>query len=181
MSKTVWLLGTRHDYHGLAPAWIPTQVREFVDRCAEIVSEFGMTAVGEEASEESISAFSKDAFGGSSALGQWCESRGLRYLAFDLTDEECIRLGIPDSLSSKRAEDEGDMDLAQRLSAERFNRREVEWMRRLTLLDSPSLLVLGARHVTSMQEKLAAAGWDVNVVNDNWTPNNELPNGIRKG
>ncbi|UNP30729.1 hypothetical protein [Lysobacter gummosus] len=181
MSKTVWLLGTRHDFHGLAPAWIPTHVREFVNRCAEIVSEFGLTAVGEEASQESIGAFAKDAFGGSSALGQWCDSRGLHYLAFDLTDEECIRLGIPDSLSSKRAENEGDMDLAQRLSAERFNEREVEWIRRLSLLDSPSLLVLGAWHVASMQEKLAADGWDVSVVDDNWTPSDALSNDIGNG
>jgi hypothetical protein len=145
-------------------------VNAFIGRCAELVQQTQVAAVGEETSSEVIAAFARNAFDGKSALGQWCHAQKLEYVAFDLTDEQCEQIGIPPSYAV-RLVDDGNSALAERLAKERFDRRELAWVEQIVQMPAQAvLLVIGSRHIESLRARLQSEGLSVHIAEINWAP-----------
>lgn len=166
-----FLIGTRHDFHGLGPGWKRECVDQFLAFIQSHVNSHEIELVGEESSPEAVKYFARDEFGGLSAVEQWCYGNSVAYLALDPTDDECIALGLPASQDAKAALEEGGVAMADKLAAIRFEGRECEWVRRLDSHSTKAvLLIVGASHIETFAEKLAGRGWKVVITESNWIP-----------
>lgn len=171
--KRACLVGTRHDFHGIGSQWDPAHVRAFVAYCATLVDAHELSAVCEEASPQSIALYAGTEFGGSSALGHWCATEGIGYLAFDLDDAERRAAGIPEAMAVVIGRVECGEEVARRLEREAFEGRERAWQRRIEAFQAPSLLiVVGARHIDTFAPRLGGSGWQIEVAEANWKPAN---------
>lgn len=169
MRGRIWLIGTRHDYHGLGPGSRSEIVERFLSECLAVCVENFIDAVCEEASQDSVSYW---CVGGQSPLEIWAAQHGLTYAGIDPSEAECSQLGIPESLEASILKHQGRTAESNQTRLRRSELREREWVLRLKCLSAKNiLLVVGSEHVRSLSQKLPSEGFDVQIVHEKWESN----------
>lgn len=168
--RTVWIIGTRHDYQRLRLGVSDPGPEEFRLVLTDVSSDKRVRAIGEEMSHEGLKSNGVH----DSVCRQVAHALGIPHRYCDPSSGEREALGII----------KGDPILESRLWADceernfepavrdSYDRRRRRWLQHLLELNAwPLLFVCGANHAKPFRKLLLATSVDAHVMFTNWSPN----------
>jgi hypothetical protein len=169
---TVFLIGTNHKYQRQILGAPLYEIEEFCEYLTQVVAEHKVVAIAEEMSSTALAESGLD----NSVAHRVASQLGILHDLSDPSREERDRLGIQqrNDIELSGFFTGSDPDEIEAKVRRSHDIREQFWASRLKSMNAyPVLFICGAAHVNSFQEKLAALGYDVIVLIENWAPHAE--------